>query len=125
MFLIPSSSNSIEPRQGSRRGLRHRERGYHVYGQFRVPLSTTMLLTLSGGPSYFDASQELIAELETSERGFPFDEVDIVSTGVERVSGTAWGYNIGLERVLLGLTVQPLPARRISRPSGGRRWSAI
>ncbi len=99
---------------GSRHGLRHRERGYHVYGQFRVPLSTTMLLTLSGGPSYFDASQELIAELETSERGFPFDEVDIVSTGVERVSGTAWGYNIGLDVSYWGSRFNPF--RRVGLP---------
>lgn len=87
---------------GSLDGLRHREIAYHVYGQFRVPLSTTSLLTLSGGPTYFDASQDLIAAIGTSERSFPFDEVDITSTRVERVSATAWGYNVGLDLAYWG-----------------------
>ena len=91
----------------SRRGLTHRELGYHMYGQFRVPLSATTVLTLSGGPSYFDTSQELIAEIETSERGFPFDEVDVVSTAIERVSGTAWGFNVGLDLAYWGSRLNP------------------
>ena len=91
----------------SRPGLRHHEVAYHAYGQFRVPLSTTTLLTLSGGPSYFDASQKLIAEIGTSERGFPFDEVDIVSTAVQRVSATSWGYNVGLDLAYWGPRFNP------------------
>ena len=91
----------------SRQGLRHREVTYHLYGHFRVPLSATTLLTLSGGPSYFDASQELIAEIGTSERGFPFDEVDIVSTDVERVAASAWGYNVGLDLAYWGPRFNP------------------
>jgi len=86
----------------SREGLRHREVAYHISGQFRVPLSTSTLFTLSGGPSYFDASQDLIAEIGTSERGFPFDEVDIASTHVERVATTAWGYNVGVDLACWG-----------------------
>ena len=91
----------------SRPRLTHRELAYHIYGQFRVPLSTTTLLTLSGGPSYFDASQELIAEIDTSERGFPFDEVDIVSTDVDRVSATTWGYNVGFDLAYWGSRLNP------------------
>ena len=72
-----------------------------------MPLSATTLLTLSGGPSYFDASQELIAEIGTSERGFPFDEVDIVSTDVERVAASAWGYNVGLDLAYWGPRFNP------------------
>ena len=99
---------------GSLDGLRHREIAYHVNGQFRVPLSTTSLLTLSGGPSYFDASQDLVAAIGTRERGFPFDQVDIVSTRVERVSVTAWGYNVGLDLAYWGPRLNIL--RRLGLP---------
>ena len=87
---------------GSRTGLRHREVAYHFLGQFHIPLSSTTLVTVSGGPTYFDASQELVAEVRTSERGFPFEEIDLVSTEVERVSATAWGYNVGLDLAYWG-----------------------
>ena len=87
---------------GSRGGLRHREVAYHFLGQFRVPLASSTLLTVSGGPTYFDASQELINAIQTSERGFPFDEVDIVSTDVQRVTATAWGYNVGVDLAYWG-----------------------
>lgn len=102
-FFFDFDRTATAPRQG----LRHRETGYHLSGHFRVPLSTTTLLTLSGGPSYFDASQELIAEIGTSERGFPFDEVDIVSTDVERVAAGAWGFNVGLDLAYWGPRFNP------------------
>ena len=92
---------------GSRRGLGHREVAYHIFAQFRVPLSTATVLTLSGGPSYFNAFQQLITEITTRERGFPFDEVDIVSTEVERASATAWGYNVGFDVAYWGSRLNP------------------
>jgi hypothetical protein len=110
----------------SRQGLRHREDGYHLYGHFGVPLSTTTLLTLSGGPSYFDASQELIAEIGTSERGFPFDEVDIASTNVDRVAAGALGFNVGLDLAYWGPRLNPFQLLGLSDRVGigvGVRYS--
>lgn len=87
---------------GSRTGLRHQKVAYHFLGQFHIPLSSATLVTVSGGPTYFDVSQELVAEITTSERGFPFEEIDLVSSEVERVSATAWGYNVGLDLAYWG-----------------------
>ena len=49
----------------SKAGLAHREAGYHIYGQLLLPISSSTLITVSGGPSYFNASQEVVTAVES------------------------------------------------------------
>lgn len=82
----------------SKAGLTHREVGYHIYGQLLLPISSSTLVTVSGGPSYFNASQELVAKVEPIERNPPwFETVQIVSSDIDKVTTGAWGYNAGFD----------------------------
>ena len=88
---------------GSAGDLTHRELAIHVQGQYRMPLGDPLSLLLFLGPTRFETRQELVAELTTAERGFPFDEVDIVSHTSQTVSVTGMGYNIGFDLTYFGL----------------------
>jgi hypothetical protein len=98
---------------GTANNLDHRELGVHLQGQFWIPLSSSILLTVSGGPTYFNATQDLVMEITTEEVGFPFDDVDIVSHTTRRISTDALGYNVGVDvayflhdRIGLGFTAR-------------------
>ena len=99
--------------QGIASGLMHRELGVHIQGQFWIPLSRSILLTLSGGPTYFNAAQDLVTDIIAAEVGFPFDEVEIGSHTTTRISKGALGYNVGVDvayllsdRIGLGFTTR-------------------
>ena len=83
--------------QGAASDLEHRELGVHLQGQFWIPLSSSLRVTLSGGPTLFSAKQDLVSGIETVEVGFPFDAVDIPSHTTQRVSVSNLGYNVGLD----------------------------
>lgn len=87
----------------SAEGLTHREIAYHLSAQYQHALGASTLLRLSVGPTFFDASQALVSGIVTVERGFPFEEVDIVAPTVEEVSVTGWGYNVGVDIAYFGL----------------------
>ena len=82
----------------SKAGLTHRELGYHIYGQLLLPISSSTLITVSGGPSYFNASQEVVVAVESIERNPPwFETVRIIPSNIENVATSAWGYNAGVD----------------------------
>ena len=83
--------------------LEHRELIYHVSAQLAIPLGSSTRLTVLAGPSRFDASQDVVSGIETSEQGFPFDSVDIVASHVERLSVQSWGYHVGVDLAYHGL----------------------
>ena len=87
----------------SAKDLEHRELIYHVSAQLAIPLGSSTRLTVLAGPSRFDASQDLVSGIETSEQGFPFDSVDIVASHVERLSVKSWGYHVGVDLAYHGL----------------------
>ncbi len=76
---------------------------YHLSARLRVPLGASTLVVVSGGPTYFDASQQFVTGIETAERGDPFNEVDVLSTTVEEVAVSAWGYHVGVDVAYFGL----------------------
>ena len=83
--------------------LKHRERVVHLQGQYWMPLGDRLLLMIFMGPTRFRATQDLVAEITTAERGFPFDEVDIVAYASEKVTTSGLGYNVGFDLAFFGL----------------------
>ena len=55
------------------------------------------------GPSVFNANQELVTSILTTERGFPFDTVDLATDTTEIVGITAMGFNLGFDLSYFGL----------------------
>ena len=92
------------PTLGLVAGLKHRERAVHLQGQYWMPLGDRLLLTIFMGPTLFGATQDLVAEITTVERGSPFDEVDIVAHTSEKVTTRALGYNAGFDLAFFGLS---------------------
>ena len=84
-------------------GLKHREWAVHLQRQYWMPLGDRLLLTIFIGPTFFSATQDLVAKITTAERGFPFDEVDIVAHALEKVTTSGLGYNVGFDLAFFGL----------------------
>ena len=83
--------------------LKRRETAVHLQAQYWFPVGERLLVTLFLGPTWFDVKQDQVSFIQTAERGFPFEAVDIV--GHRRVSAieTAIGYNIGFDMAYFGL----------------------
>ena len=91
------------PTSGLVAGLKHSERAVYLQGQYWMPLGDRLLLTIFMGPTRFSATQDFVAEITTAERGFPFDEVDIVAHVSEKVTTSGLGYNVDFDLAFFGL----------------------
>ena len=91
------------PTVGAAPGLRHEELAVHGQLQLWFPLWSSGRLTFAFGPTYFDATQDIVTEITTAEVGFPFDEVEIDSHTTERVALTDIGYHVSLDLSYFGL----------------------
>ena len=81
----------------------HRELALHLQGEYWLPIGSQLLLTLSAGPTFFDAGQDLVSEITTAERGFPFEEADIIVRETQKLKATAAGFNMGVDVAFFGL----------------------
>ena len=92
-FEFPREATGMSSR------LQQREIGAHISGQLRMPLPLGGLLVFSAGPTIFQVAQDFTTGILTTERGFPFENVDIRPTTVERQAITAIGYHAGLDAI--------------------------
>ena len=96
-FEFPRTASGVSTKLG------HREWAFHLQGQYWLPLGEKSILTLFVGPSVFNANQELVTSILTTERGFPFDIVNLVTDTTEIVGITAMGFNLGFDLSYFGL----------------------
>ena len=82
---------------GSANDITHEELAVHLQVHYRIPLSDNLSLLLFVGPTLFEAKQELVDTITTTERGFPFNKVDIVSNTSQMISLSENGYNLGFD----------------------------
>ncbi len=78
-------------------GLVHSELAIHPQAQFWIPLSSSLRFTFAFGPTFFDARQDIVTGLTTSESGFPFDEVSVESHTTDGISVNGVGYNVSFD----------------------------
>lgn len=75
----------------------HKERALHLLAGYWLPVNRTFDVMVSGGPTFFSVTHELVSGVQFSEAGFPFSTVNVTSlTGTEEQEG-ATGFNVGLD----------------------------
>ena len=80
--------------------LTHRERATHIYGAWRVPIQQVenLSVTVFGGPTYFNLTQGLIADVGVAEAGGPpFASVVVTDTPVVEHTRSGWGGHVGVD----------------------------
>ena len=68
----------------------------HIHMMWLVPLTDTFQVTLFGGPSWFNTSQQAVKSVAVSET-YPYDTVALESVTLERKKGSTLGFNGGFD----------------------------
>jgi hypothetical protein len=77
--------------------LGHSEHAFHFQAVWFVPFTDKVDFAISGGPSVFNAKQELIRGVTFSEVPPNFTSVTIDSVEVVALRDTGWGFNLGAD----------------------------
>lgn len=72
------------------------EHATHLQFGWMVPVSDKFDVFISGGPSFYNVSQEFITSLSFVEQGPPFTNVTVLP-GISRLKDNAVGYNFGVD----------------------------
>ncbi len=91
----PFHFTQMRPVAGSA-SLSHGETAVHAQVAWVVPVGKSLLLALSGGPSYFGVSQSLVESAPFTE-SYPYDSAALSTPVVTDVSKSAVGFNIGAD----------------------------
>ncbi len=78
-------------------GLERQELGVHVQALWVSQLADWLVLSLSGGPSLINAQQDLVATVQHTEIGFPFDQIVFDGHTVASQSANTIGMNGGVD----------------------------
>ena len=90
----PFYFDRMRPITGDVGGLTRRELGVHLHASAVFPVSPAVTITLSGGPSYFGVSQDVVTGFAYAE-AFPYDEARFERADTAKNSGSAIGVNAG------------------------------
>ncbi len=78
-------------------GLERQELGIHVRALWAMQLTDWLVVSVSAGPSLINAGQDLVASVEYTEVGFPFDEIIFAGHTVTGQSENDFGFNGGVD----------------------------
>ena len=78
-------------------GLVRKELGVHVRAMWVMQLADWLVVSASGGPSLINAQQDLVASVEHTEVGFPFDDVIFTGHTATAQSSNTVGVNVGVD----------------------------
>jgi hypothetical protein len=77
-------------------GLQRNETGVHLQAAYVIPSGRKMLVTVSGGPSFFSVKQSLLESVQVSE-SYPYDSAGLASPAATSVTKSATGFNVGAD----------------------------
>ena len=80
---------------GEPEGLRREETAVHIQAQYQLPFGRLQVV-LAGGPSIIDVKQTIVVDVKFSEE-FPYDEATFTGVDTKRGTGTATGFNAGVD----------------------------
>ena len=97
---IPHPFQFGTPREfnGESAGAQRNETGVHVQVQYHLPMRGRFRAMVFGGPSYLMAEQDLVSGVRYSE-AYPYDSASFASADLTRASGSAMGFNTGVDAV--------------------------
>ena len=86
------------PRQvtGDPEGLHREETAIHFQAQYQLPPFGQLHVVLAGGPSLIDVKQTVIIDVNYAEE-FPYDTATFTGIDSKRGTGTATGFNAGVD----------------------------
>src|SRR5215207_5131615 len=86
------------PRQvtGEAEGLSREETAVHIQAQYQFPPFGRLHVVLAGGPSIIDVKQTIVVDVKYSEE-FPYDTATFTGVDSTRATGTAMGFNAGVD----------------------------
>ena len=86
------------PRQvtGEPEGLRREETGLHIQAQYQFPRVGQLQVVLAGGPSFIDVKHTVVIDVKYAEE-FPYDTATFTGVDSKRGTGTATGFNAGVD----------------------------
>jgi hypothetical protein len=90
----PFYFDRMRPIAGDVGGLTRKELGIHLHASGVFPVSPSVTITLSGGPSYFGVSQDVVTSVAYAE-AFPFDDARFERAETAKHSRSAIGVNAG------------------------------
>ncbi len=95
---IPHPFFDDRPREisGEADDITRSETGIHGQLTYTVPTQNRFRVMLGGGVSVFNVEQELVTGVRYTE-SFPFDEAEFSGVDTDRSSGTAIGFNAGVD----------------------------
>ena len=76
--------------------LERTETAVHVQAAYVVPAGRRMLVTLSGGPTFFSVKQTLVESVQISE-SYPYDTAILRSAPTSSVTKSVTGFNAGID----------------------------
>ncbi len=86
------------PRQvtGEPEGLHREETAIHFQAQYQLPPFGKLHVVLAGGPSVVDVKQTVVIDVNYAEE-FPYDTATFTGIDSKRGTGTATGFNAGVD----------------------------
>jgi hypothetical protein len=81
---------------GEAEGLRRQETAIHFQAQYWLPPMGKFHVVLAGGPSIIAVKQTIVVEVNYTEE-FPYDTAPFTGVDSKRGSGTAMGFNAGVD----------------------------
>ena len=81
---------------GEAEGMRREETAIHFQAQYQLPPFGRLHVVLAGGPSLIDVKQTLVIDVNYAEE-FPYDTATFTGVDSKRGTGTATGFNAGVD----------------------------
>jgi hypothetical protein len=95
---VPSPVYYDQPRTAtaSLNALDHTENGYHFQALWMLPISDTVDIVLSGGPSWYSLTQGVVTSPQITEVGPPYSSVNM-TVSQTATTGSEIGFNVGAD----------------------------
>ena len=81
---------------GYSRLMKRDESATHLQFGYMLPINDKFDVFISGGPSFFHISQELVTDVTFIEEGPPYTNITVLPA-IEKVKDGATGYNFGVD----------------------------